>query len=505
MSGIHLSDNQQKTEQPHQVVLPVSDSIRQQWYYTIETPFYGWHLMDFDISDWNVGLAPFGRLEMSRIHNGTHWNAKDIWLRKEVWIPDDIDINRLYIKQIHGGYVEIYLNGILAVKCSGTDSVYSSLPIIPRAVRSVNHGKNVVSVHCYNSNRDGFIDIGIYEDTNGIFAKPVDHDKNRKETISLSPGTPWDNKKAWQWFENQPVLKGANYIPRTAINSVEMWRSLTFDPVTIDEEFNWAAAYNYSSMRVFLNYIVWKHDPEGMLKRFEMFLKIAEKHSISIIPVFFDDCCFAMRLEPWFIEQDGIREGMYNSGWVPSPGYGISNDTAQFGELKEFVQDFVSRYRNDKRIILWDVYNEPGPFFDKTQSFALAKASMGWVRELKPIQPVTVGVFNNPASKEFMELSDIITIHYYGQPAGFIKFLEDHENLNRPVICTEWMFRTTGSTADKLLPVFMKYKIGCYHWGLVAGKIMYHPFPEVWRHHVFFPDGSVYDKEEMNLILNFDY
>ncbi len=30
-------------------------------------------------------------------------------------------------------------------------------------------------------------------------------------------------------------------------------------------------------------------------------------------------------------------------------------------------------------MIVWDVYNEPGPFFDSTRSFPLAKAAMGWV------------------------------------------------------------------------------------------------------------------------------
>ncbi len=34
------------------------------------------------------------------------------------------------------------------------------------------------------------------------------------------------------------------------------------------------------------------------------------------MPVFFDDCCFAMKLEPWCTPQDDPVIGVINSGWV---------------------------------------------------------------------------------------------------------------------------------------------------------------------------------------------
>jgi hypothetical protein len=35
-------------------------------------------------------------------------------------------------------------------------------------------------------------------------------------------------------------LVGCNYVPRTAINQLEMWQYETFDPRTIEEESGWA-------------------------------------------------------------------------------------------------------------------------------------------------------------------------------------------------------------------------------------------------------------------------
>jgi len=48
-----------------------------------------------------------------------------------------------------------------------------------------------------------------------------------------------------------------------------------------------------------------------------------------------------------------------------------------------------------------------------------------------------------------------------------IKFLKAHD---RPVICTEYMARTIGSTFENSLPVFKKYNVGAINWGLVFGK-----------------------------------
>ncbi|MEJ2735970.1 MAG: hypothetical protein P8189_20790 [Anaerolineae bacterium] len=45
----------------------------------------------------------------------------------------------------------------------------------------------------------------------------------------MRPGR-WSRERASAWFGGQPWLAGCNFIPSTAINSLEMWQAGTFDP-----------------------------------------------------------------------------------------------------------------------------------------------------------------------------------------------------------------------------------------------------------------------------------
>ena len=67
----------------------------------------------------------------------------------------------------------------------------------------------------------------------------------------------------------------------------------TFDTGTIDQELGWASKAGYNSVRIFLQYLVWRDDAEGLKARIEQFLKIASKHGISTMPILFCDCSFS--------------------------------------------------------------------------------------------------------------------------------------------------------------------------------------------------------------------
>jgi hypothetical protein len=88
----------------------------------------------------------------------------------------------------------------------------------------------------------------------------------------------WDEEKATRWHASVGPLRGCNYLPRTAINATEMWQAETFDSATIDQELGWAQAIGYTNIRIFIQYLVWKHDPAGMKGRLRAFLDIAERH-----------------------------------------------------------------------------------------------------------------------------------------------------------------------------------------------------------------------------------
>jgi hypothetical protein len=112
--------------------------------------------------------------------------------------------------------------------------------------------------------------------------------KSKKTTPAIPmPGTIWSAEKANAWYLEHKWITGANYIPATAINQLEMWQAETFDPATIDKELGWAQSIGFNTMRVFLHHIAWEIDQDGFKKRMNDYLTIADKHGIKTLFVFF--------------------------------------------------------------------------------------------------------------------------------------------------------------------------------------------------------------------------
>jgi hypothetical protein len=331
---------------------------------------------------------------------------------------------------------------------------------------------------------------------------------------SAGPATKWSEEKAWEWYAKQPWLFGCNFLPSTAVNDTEMWQAETFDPKTIDRELAWAEGLGYNSCRVFIQYIVWKQDPNGFKNRFDQFLSIAEKHKISVMPIPFDDCAFDAGRDPYPGKQDDPVPRTSNARWVPSPGLKLVTDKSAWPDLEKYVKDIVGRYANDKRIVLWDLYNEPGNSGMGNKSLPLVEAVFDWARQAKPSQPLTIGVWGGPKeiSDKQIEVSDVISFHFYGDYDGMKNRIADLKKFNRPVICTEWMARTLGSKYETELPLFKQEKLGCYNWGLVNGRTQCQypwgspkdaPESQVWFHDLLRRDGSPKNPDEIAFIRKF--
>ena len=121
----------------------------------------------------------------------------------------------------------------------------------------------------------------------------------------------WSTEQANKWYAEQPWLVGCNFIPSTAINQLEMWQQESFDAKTIDREMEWAQGIGMNCMRVFLHDLAYKADPEGMKKRMDTVLGIADKHGIRIAFVIFDDCWNG---SPKIGKQPDPIPGVHNSG-----------------------------------------------------------------------------------------------------------------------------------------------------------------------------------------------
>ncbi len=338
----------------------------------------------------------------------------------------------------------------------------------------------------------------------------------------------WTEQRANSWYAQQPWLVGSNYVPKSAINQLEMWQEETFDPAQIDKEFAWAESMGMNTMRVFLHDLLWEQDASGFKKRIDAFLVIASRHHIRPMFVIFDSCWDPF---PHLGLQHPPIPGIHNSGWVQSPGAVGLGDKKQYPRLKAYVQGLVGAFAKDDRILAWDVWNEPGAenersyareeVKDKTALVAvLLPQVFSWARDANPIQPLTSGVWAvDPSRDKLGELqqiqlreSDIITFHNYSWPESFKSEVAWLKKQNRPVICTEFMARPAGSTFDAILPIAKQEKVGAINWGFVAGKTQtyfpweswMHPYilfdPPVWFHEVLRSDGTPYRQAEVDLI-----
>jgi len=325
----------------------------------------------------------------------------------------------------------------------------------------------------------------------------------------------WTPERARRWIENRPWLCGCNFVPSTAINSTEMWQADSFDEAAIERELGWAADIGFNSVRVFLQYLVWEADPHGLKRRMDRLLSITSGHGISVMPVLFDDCCQSGR-QPYLGKQDAPIPGVCLSGWTPSPGHARVVDRSVWPRLAGYVKDIVGEFGQDERVVIWDLYNEPGGGRPGgalgEDSLPLLTASFEWARAAAPSQPLTVGTFGGePESltRALLAESDLISFHAYMNVDRTRKMIVELEAHGRPVVCTEWMARTAESRFETHLPLFNDHRVGCYSWGLVAGKTQtYYPWrsqagapePELWFSDLLREGGAPYRSEEVQAI-----
>ncbi|HZH00126.1 MAG TPA: cellulase family glycosylhydrolase [Flavisolibacter sp.] len=338
----------------------------------------------------------------------------------------------------------------------------------------------------------------------------------------------WSEERVADWSAKHGWLVGCNFVPHNAINQLEMWQAETFDPFTIDKELSWAAGLGFNTVRVFLHHLLWEQNPAAFLERIDLFLSIADKHGIKTMFVLFDAVWDPF---PKLGKQPEPRHNVHNSGWVQCPGFDVLNDPARYDGLHEYVHGIVSHFKNDERVIIWDLFNEPdnmniASYKDDNYaqkkadlSLQLLKKTIQWVRAIDPIQPITMAPWqetedwschtkSSVLDNYMFTHADVISFHCYADKKGMEKRIKDLKRFNRPLFCTEYMARPFDSTFQEILPLFKEHNIGAYNWGFVAGKSQTHcPWdswqkqyehePELWFHDIFRSNGEAYDKNEV--------
>jgi hypothetical protein len=209
----------------------------------------------------------------------------------------------------------------------------------------------------------------------------------------------------------------------------------------------------------------------------------------------------------------------------------ILKNPERHDELKDYVTGVVARFRLDKRIHAWDLFNEPDnpnrssygrlePANKADLALALLRKEFAWARSVQPGQPLTAGVWAgelsipeklSPINRFMLEQSDVISFHNYKPLNELAHDVESLQRYGRPILCTEYMARPTGSRFDLILGYLKSKRVSAYNWGFVAGKTQtiypwdswrspYPAEPSVWFHDIFRADGSAYDSSEISYI-----
>jgi hypothetical protein len=339
---------------------------------------------------------------------------------------------------------------------------------------------------------------------------------------------PWTSDQANKWYLQQPWLVGSNFITSSAINELEMWQPDTFDLPAVDRELGWAQSLGMNTMRVFLHNLLWQQDSQGFLRRIDQFLEVADKHHIRITFVLLDS---VWDPRPHLGKQPAPKPHVHNSGWVQAPGADLLKDESRWNtELKPYIIGVLSHFHDDKRVLMWDLMNEPDNRNDvykatelpdkAARALKLLREEWKWARIVNPAQPLTSGVWKGNYSSDSslsemerfqLQNSDVITFHSYDPPDVMSRRIDSLRRYHRPIICTEYMARPLGSTFASILPLLKEEHVGAYNWGFVNGKSQtiypwdsweksYSGEPAIWFHDIFRKDGAPYDARETELI-----
>ena len=344
----------------------------------------------------------------------------------------------------------------------------------------------------------------------------------------------WTEERAWQWHNENGWMVGTNFNPSTSINQLEFWQEDTYDQETIERELEWSAELGMNMHRVYLHNLLWDQDSIGFLKRVDTYLEILERKGIKTLLVLLDDVWHPI---PKLGNQPEPIPFVHNSGWVQAPGSKILGDSSRHNELKNYIKGVITHFADDKRVVGWDLYNEPdnvspndprypdrGPEVREKYiySLSLLKKIFKWARDVNPSQPLTVGLWKDPVTWSDIDSlsaidrfaisnSDVISFHAYGNLEETRKKIEDLEQFNRPLLCTEYLARGEQNTFQIILPLFKEKEVAAVNWGFVAGKtntafpwsswqVEFDSLPKIWHHDIYLPDKTPFDQEEIDFL-----
>ena len=347
----------------------------------------------------------------------------------------------------------------------------------------------------------------------------------------------WSKERIWDWYNARPWIRGCNYMSADCANRIDQWQQLGFEErlATTEEEFKLMQSLGYNSIRIIPEFIVWDEQHDGFMERFERYISLADRYGISCMVVLANDCMRPKSFEKNKIGEQRVDLGYHGGrkisqhGNQDEMGWHVLDDPDIAPRYFEMVREIVTKYKNDERIIIWNVYNEVGNSKRQDVTLPNLKRIFEIVRNIDPCQPLTCEVWGRTdgtltdlpeVQKYGMEHSDILSYHNYSTYVTNVRLIKELKKHGRPILNTEWLARGSGNTVQEMFPLFYLEKIGCYNWGFVAGKYQtYEPWNNIWEkyekdpnlnydftkwfHDLYRPNHRPYDPKETELIKQF--
>ena len=352
-------------------------------------------------------------------------------------------------------------------------------------------------------------------------------------------GATWSSERAWDWYNRRPWIRGCNFMSSDCANRIDQWQAYGFEKrfETTQRELALVAQTGYNAIRIILEYFVWEKEHDGFMERLERTIDAAAQNGISCVVVLDNDCMPPKEeaLKRMHLGEQSVDWGYHGGrkvsqhGSLEEAGFSLFDEPEYAEKYDRFVREIVTRYKDDERILMWDVFNEPGNSKRNSLSLPRLQREFEILREIDPIQPLTVGVWTTPGNIDALseierfglDNSDIISYHNYGPYTDNILILNHLKQLGRPIINTEWLGRCFGNTVEEMFPLFFLERVGCFNWGFVAGKYQtyemwegmwdaYYKDPEhvswdfdKWFHDLYRPSLHPYNPNEIRMIRRF--
>jgi len=260
----------------------------------------------------------------------------------------------------------------------------------------------------------------------------------------------------------------------------------TGDQATIERDLGYAQRLRLNSTRIWLRYQHYWEDPEGYIAKLVNYVRTAHAMGISTMPILWN----GNMIDVSILEKDYRPTG------------------------EKWVAAVVNALKDEDGLLMWDIMNEPScnDYMRKAtpeekpereaKLWGFVRHYCQYVRELDPVNAITVGNTFIGDTEPTVDLVDVISFHDYLETRKRVENTYRRaealaQQYGKPLLNTELACLCRANPYDMALEICERHKIGWYLF-----ELMIHGY---WGdvHGIVYPDGTVRDPAIVAAIMGF--